>query len=113
MHVATETSVRGIWREHVLAAVAWDELRTDGVSDLAFHVGICLDLFVGGTVCHELGDGGLVCRGCEADGSEHWRGLCEVHLGIVEAFLQGMTGIGHRAERRLEGGKCKIVLQPG
>ena len=113
MSVATDTSVRGMWREHVLAAVAWDDLQTDGVSDLDFHVGICLDLFLGGTIRHEVGDGQLLCSGCAASGAEHGGGLCEVHLGIVEAFLQGMTGVGCRAEHHVEGGKCTVVLQMG
>src|SRR5258708_1690077 len=101
---AREISLRGVWREHVLAAVQWHELRNEGSLTNHELVAVFLDLFTGGALEHELTLNSLiVCHQCPYAREGHEEPACELHLGIVEAFYQGLIGTTHIANRVIQG----------
>ena len=104
-------SFRDLWREHVLASVNWPGLRAERFGDGLFTTGLFLDLFLGGILEHKcLGDG-FRCDGCPFARRPDGDPVCESHLGVVEAFLAGLTGETYSATRLARAEECTIRYQ--
>ncbi len=104
-------SIRELWREHVVSSVAWGGLLADGCGDEHSRLGVCLDLYLGGGIVHEFSGAAVICRGCRVLGVGSGSDLCEIHMGIIEGFLAGITGGRLRClGRETDGQTCMVKI---
>ena len=103
-------SIRDVWREHVLTSINWNKLKAQSPWDDSSSMGLYLDLFFGGKLLHETSDDKLICRGCVFVQSSEPTPACKCHLGVVEAFCEGSTGLFRRARRTLSDNSCVITI---
>jgi hypothetical protein len=71
-------------------------------------VALYLDLFTGGALEHDVVESWLVCHRCPYAVKDS-QPACEMHLGVIEAFHQGMLGTRHSARRIVDKGECRIA----
>ena len=106
----TEIPLRNVWKEHILAAVNWTDLiNNSSFKNKLWYAGICLDLFVGGSIRHYSRDNCFECEKCIFVESEMCP-ACEIHLGIIEAFLQGIMNKYSSVTRSIKDKRCIIIL---
>ena len=107
-----QISIQDLWKEHVLSSVNWDLLAENDSAGSLWYVGICVDLFLGGTLEHQHSTGvGLECAGCPFAQEEVAGPACQVHLGICEAFMEGLSGQHCKAIRDVNENRCTIILR--
>ena len=120
MGKTTQIPVADAWCEHVTASVNWDALRIRLPRDPAMSVSATLDLYLGGTIRHEYGNGRIYCHDCPFLNNDQVavgasRGpipACACHVGIVQAFVKGALGSGILVEQKLENNECHLMLHP-
>ncbi len=120
MSKPVQISFADAWREHVLASVDWSALNQRLPADLTCAVCLCLDLYLGGTIRHDPGSGNIVCRGClylkenraRFEDSNTRYSACDCHVGILGAFLQGVSGRRHAVVHTIENSECWFSVHP-
>jgi hypothetical protein len=106
-----EIELREVWKEHVLAAVDWPGLREAGLNSLPATALTYIELFMGGSLVHNLTASGFTCNGCPFSAAPMGSPTCESHLGIIEAFFGGLTERPYLASRVILGDQCMICCQ--
>ena len=110
MQLLTDIGIRSAWREHVAAAINWRELKDSQTFDGIDFISLCLDLFFGGSLLHETDRHSLQCQSCSFVQNNEPCPACEIHLGVIEAFVQALIDESWTARRVIKDHICKIKI---
>ena len=101
-------SLRDIWKEHVSHSVDYHRVKSEADYSKGALTSICLDLYVGGTIQHLSTDECVQCLGCPFAEQDAPSPHCDMHLGIVQGFVEGVLERPVVLRRDVAHGRCTI-----